>query len=190
MQKVKTAQFLLITILSCYTFLATGQTITIRPNWITINEGALKTPSMNCTNCSYSKDEVHYTYLKKVVEGYCKYTIEREFYTKCSDTESSLIDLWNLDLKTNINSQPAIANGKAYTIFTIIPFRKNNNGEYEKLDSLSLKIQKLNSYQSKKASSTVSSSILSSGEWIKISIAENGIYKVDFSFLQKSGLIT
>ena len=190
MQKVKTAQFLLITILSCYTFLATGQTITIRPNWITINEEALKTPSMNCTNCSYSKDEVHYPYLQKVVEGDCQFTIASEFYTKCSDTESSLIDLWNLDLKTNINSQPAIANGKAYTIFTIIPFRKNNNGGYEKLDSLSLKIQKLNSYQSKKASSTVSSSILSSGEWIKISIAENGIYKVDFSFLQKSGLIT
>ncbi|MEN9331598.1 MAG: hypothetical protein RLZZ94_688 [Bacteroidota bacterium] len=190
MRKVRIVQFLLIIILTCHTLLGIGQTITIRPSWIAFDEYASEKGDLNCSNCSYSKDEFHYPYFQKVIEGNCQFTITNEHYSKCSVTENALIALWDLDFKTTINSQAANASGKSYTIFTIIPFRKSADVGYEKLDSLSLKIQKTNNLSSRKASSSTSNSVLSNGDWIKVSIAENGIYKVDFNFLQKSGLIS
>ena len=103
--------------------------------------------------------------------------------------ESKEIESLNLNYKKTITSQVGLAKGQPYTILTIIPFRKSANGGYEKLDSLSIKIQKTNTTYSSRISATTSNSVLANGEWIKISVAENGIYKVDYSFLQKSGLI-
>jgi len=190
MQKAISSRFVLVIILSCLWSLGAGQTIMISPNWITPIEVSSEKANLNCTNCNYSKDELHYPYLQKVIEGNCQFTIVSNFYSQCSTSENVLIESFNLDFNKTITSQPGISKGQSYTILTIIPFRKSVNGGYEKLDSLSIKIQKNNSSYERGTSTTASNSVLGNGEWIKISVAENGIYKVDYSFLQKSGLLS
>jgi len=190
MKKIIITRFVLIILLTYLSFLGYGQTITIRPNWIAFNEDASEKAILSCSNCNYSKDEFHYPYLEKVIEGNCQYTIVKDFYSQCNAAENKLIESYNLDFKKPIVSQSGTAKGQPYTILTIIPFRKSAVGGYEKLDSLSVKIQKLNSESSRRANTSTTNSVLSTGDWIKISVAENGVYKVDYTFLQKSGLVS
>lgn len=185
MQKAISPRFVLITVLTLLAFLGQSQTITIRPNWIVPGDNSI----LNCSNCNYSSDENHSPFIQKVIEGNCNYTVTNEHYSLCTASESKFIESLNLSFKNSITTQFGTAKGKAYTIFTINLFRKGADGVIEKLDSLSLNIQKASSISNQKTSTTTSNSVLANGEWVKISIAENGIYKVDYSFLQKSGLI-
>lgn len=189
MHKAISTRFVLITLLTFLSFWGQSQTITIRPNWILPSDNSADNSTLNCSNCNYSSDENHHPFIQKVIEGNCIYNITNEYYSFCTASESRLIESLNLDFKNSITTRPGTAKGQPYTIFTIIPFRKGANGSFEKLDSLSISIKKVNTASSQRASTATSNSVLTNGEWIKISVTENGIYKVDYSFLQKSGLI-
>jgi len=189
MQKAISPRFVLFTILTFLAFLGQSQTITIRPNWILQNDNSTNNSIPNCSNCNYSSDEYHHPFIQKVIEGNCTFNVTNEHYSSCTASESRLVESLNLDFNKSIIKQPGTAKGQPYTILTINLFRKGANGGIEKLDSLSLSIQKVSSISNQKTSTTVSNSVLANGEWIKISIAENGIYKVDYNFLQKSSLI-
>jgi hypothetical protein len=68
----------------------------------------------------------------------------------------------------------------------ILPFRINiSTGQIEKLESFTLKIINRATPQLRDSRSNyASSSVLSSGNWYKVAIANNGIYKIDFNFIK------
>lgn len=74
----------------------------------------------------------------------------------------------------------------------LIPIRKNSvNGKYEKLVSFSLEIHPvLNKTQLTPTPlrKYASSSILATGRWYKISVVNDGIYRIDYSFLKEIGI--
>ncbi len=79
----------------------------------------------------------------------------------------------------------------SYTFVHICPIRFNKKtGDYEKLLSYSLKwLAGAQKQQATPASPNfASSSVLGNGTWYKISIAANGIYKIDKAFLTKLGI--
>jgi hypothetical protein len=78
-----------------------------------------------------------------------------------------------------------------FGITSFIPIRKNSiTGKYEKLTSFDLSINHSTSVKSQNRSvqTYASHSVLQSGKWYKIAIANDGIYKLSYSFLASMGI--
>lgn len=75
---------------------------------------------------------------------------------------------------------------KKYFVVSCIPFFKEN-GNWMKINSFKIKVQSKPA-PSVKPKSYVTSSVLSSGDWYKISITNNGVYKLDRTFLASIGV--
>ena len=106
---------------------------------------------------------------------------EQEFILKNWEVKSEFIE--------NINFGRASA--KNCSNLEIFPFRKNASGKIEKLISYTIKWKESN--QNKLNFNEVKfnyaqNSVLSSGKWFKIGIHKNGVYKLDYDFIQKMGV--
>lgn len=80
---------------------------------------------------------------------------------------------------------------KSYGIISFIPIRKNSGtGKFEKLISFELSVTPSTSFKSSLRSARIyaANSVLQSGDWYKIAITSDGIYKLSFSFLQSLGM--
>jgi hypothetical protein len=74
---------------------------------------------------------------------------------------------------------------KAYVSF--VPFRKNPaTGVVEKLESFTLRLIVTPKPQLRAANAYASSSMLSSGNFYKIAVAADGMYKIDFNFVKNT----
>ncbi len=101
-------------------------------------------------------------------------------------------------LLTEINSTvtPVVSisyqNKKAIADFFLVPLRKNPlTGAIEKLISFDISLTPSGSYIAAKktrGSTYTSSSVLATGNWYKISVDKDGIYKIDKAFLQSLGI--
>lgn len=70
-----------------------------------------------------------------------------------------------------------------------IPIRKNpSTGKFERLVSFKVNISSQPVFQAKQLKSTKTTSVLSTGNWHKIAIPNDGVYKIDFDFLQENNL--
>lgn len=111
-----------------------------------------------------------------------------------SEEEKQGIDAdWPGILETfEIKHTTGIGSGIRHNRSEICPLRKNNLGSYDKLISYSIQwkpnfsSEKINSVSSTSAYTT--NSVLSSGNWFKIGITKNGVYKIDKQFLQSMGI--
>ena len=76
-----------------------------------------------------------------------------------------------------------------WTTFCILPFRKKNNS-IEVLDrfTFSAHPEYATRFSARNASTYAANSVLSSGDWYKIGVSKNGIYKMDVAFFEKLGL--
>lgn len=92
----------------------------------------------------------------------------------------------DLKAQTNVTDDE----NKRYAIVNFMPFIRKN-GQIHRVLSFELKLKGGNvSSKSNNAKAFVSNSVLAngSGEWYKISITENGIYKIDKDFLSDLGI--
>lgn len=78
------------------------------------------------------------------------------------------------------------------SLIYILPFRKNtSSGKIEKLVSFRLNITKGPSEAGKKGPLTASfaiNSVLSNGDWYRIAVLNDGIYKIDYEYLNNLGI--
>jgi len=78
---------------------------------------------------------------------------------------------------------------KAFASVTVVPFRKNPvTGNVERLMSFNLQVTPSGMARTQGIRVYADNSVLASGRWYKVSIARNGIYKLDYSFLQSIGV--
>jgi len=91
----------------------------------------------------------------------------------------------------SITTQPSYDQKKPYLVYQFIPIRKNPaSGSYQKLISFELQFKGTDeslrsAYQSR---DYASSSVLSSGNWIKFSLDETGIYRITRDQLTSFGI--
>ncbi|MBI4947733.1 MAG: type IX secretion system sortase PorU [Bacteroidetes bacterium] len=122
-----------------------------------------------------------------------------EQYTPLSDAEKSAINSYDAQTKTYIKSDIKIEvavsmqKKRPYAYVQFIPIRKNEStGTYEKLVSFSIEVLPVmaaNKRISLFAQRTYAlNSVLATGDWYKISVTADGIYKMDYSFFKKLGL--
>ena len=145
---------------------------------------------------SYSYDRtgylpVYFERFKVTAFGDVKVTITNATYEVVEnfdfDTDESLI-------KENFGAEGVltIERKQPFASVTIIPFRENKFlGLYERLISFSIEIivipnnkyNNLNSSSSRKKTASAVS-VLGQGNWYKFSVDADGVYKLDYSFMQ------
>lgn len=90
-----------------------------------------------------------------------------------------------------IQTSVLISEKKMYGVISLIPIRKNPvTNSLEKLVSFELSLTPGISFKSNGRSmrTYASNSVLQNGEWYKVSIASDGIYKLSYTFLQSLGI--
>ncbi|MCS6934590.1 MAG: type IX secretion system sortase PorU [Chitinophagales bacterium] len=85
-----------------------------------------------------------------------------------------------------INARLATERKKHFAHIEIVPFRKNAQGETEKLVSFVLQLHIKPTPQKRGATSYATHSVLASGTWYKLGITAGGIYKIDYNFLKNT----
>ncbi|MBL0328420.1 MAG: type IX secretion system sortase PorU [Bacteroidetes bacterium] len=136
-------------------------------------------------------------YIQKIALSNADYsfntTIINAVFEPLTETEVAIIK--NPGLITSeivVKSVVSIAKKQKYGIVSFIPIRKNaTSGKYEKLVAFDLDVvpSSANAKSQNRAVHTyASNSVLQSGNWYKIGLIKDGIYKLSYSFFQDLGI--
>ena len=106
--------------------------------------------------------------------------------------EISLVEKFKDQISNSIqvNAQVAYEKARPFAIVSFIPFRKNPvTGIYEKLVSFNIAVNEIaGTVRPKSLTSFTQSSVLATGNWYKIGVTRDGIYKLDYNFLKNLGI--
>ncbi len=114
-------------------------------------------------------------------------------FTTLTQQEINLIKKQKVAENVTINANIAYEKGEAYLNYCFSPIRKNpTTGQYEKLVAFEINATPKTTFTSssanQKRSSRAGQSVLSTGNWYKIAVNQDGIYKLDREFFQQMGL--
>ena len=142
-------------------------------------------------NASF-KNHLPYFYKKIALQDNYSYsaTLTNEQYKECSNAEIKLIPAKYINEKININSNVTSERKKPFLCVSFLPFRKNTQtGNIEKLISFNIEIVKNNNVPKQiKKRTYAQNSVLASGNWYKIAVSSDGVYKLTYSDLQNLGI--
>ena len=110
------------------------------------------------------------------------------------EVQNELIDLDTSSIsdKINFSSYQIIdKNGQQKLIVKVLPFIKQNN-KFLRIESFSIVPKQVSSQRKTVARLTDNSttSVLKSGEWYKIKVSKDGVFKLDKNFFTKNGIPT
>lgn len=118
--------------------------------------------------------------------------ITNEVYEPLSSDEAALIDPSVLASNLKIKSRVSVQRFVPFAMVSFYPFVKDNaTGEIKKLVSFSIEIYPISKPVQKNATrSFTTSSVMApgSGDWYKIGVVKNGVYKISYSFLNALGI--
>ena len=118
-------------------------------------------------------------------------TIINPLFEALSDVETAIIkDPALISTEIVVKSVVSIAKKQKYGTVSFIPIRKNRStGKLEKLVAFDLSVVPNSSRVPARAVHTyAANSVLQNGDWYKIGLAQDGVYKLSFSFLQSLGI--
>ncbi|MDF2435736.1 MAG: hypothetical protein K0Q95_112 [Bacteroidota bacterium] len=136
-------------------------------------------------------------YFQKISSGNsfkANISLTNQLFTDLSIDELVLLPKnYNLKNEIDIRIEDLISKKESYTVVSFIPLRRNMlTGKIEKL--ISFKLQVTPSVERKaeenRSPMYAANSVLQSGNWHKISVANDGIFKLDQTFLQSIGMNT
>ncbi len=88
-----------------------------------------------------------------------------------------------------INASVSFKKKQPYSSILILAIRKNSTGQFERLKSFDIDVVTSSNNVNRVASRVyASNSVLANGEWFKIGVVQDGVYKVDYAFLKGLGL--
>ena len=119
-------------------------------------------------------------------------SLNNSIYETLSQDEIALIDPSKITSQFNFQLQKAGIRKQAYLQITFLPIRKNpSNGNIEKLKKFEITLIPQGIKQNKKRSTKAAytnQSVLSSGEWVKISVDTTAIHKITYNQLLDMGI--
>lgn len=104
---------------------------------------------------------------------------------------SKIEGLAQIGSEIDVNASVAYNKKKKISVVSFVPIRKNpSSGQFEKLLSFDLQVvaTDFKSFQPKSTNSFASSSVLASGNWYKVSVNADGVYKLTYEQLQQLGM--
>ncbi|MDQ3190906.1 MAG: type IX secretion system sortase PorU [Bacteroidota bacterium] len=111
-------------------------------------------------------------------------------FQELTQEEMHLVDGLD-DIKGAIKIQTSVGYDKkqAYALVGFVPIQFNNiTGSYEKLISAEINLTYSGNKNSRSVNNYAPNSVLSTGDWYKIGVTKDGIFKIDYDFLKSIGL--
>ena len=108
-------------------------------------------------------------------------------YVACSSSEKKYLKNLFIDSIPQINYVSGISRKKLIIRGEIFPFIKHDE-VYQKLVFAEVDVKFSNQPSARKASSSVDNSVLSSGNWYKIGVNADGIYRLSYQDLEELGM--
>lgn len=83
----------------------------------------------------------------------------------------------------------SVVRKERYSSVFVLPIRKRSDGQYEKLEEFTIRVEELpGTVQVMPPQLRKGSSVLSTGEWHKLRVTNDGIHRLDYSLLSSLGL--
>lgn len=120
-----------------------------------------------------------------VVAGELSVDISHPVYTVSQHIDEASVSF--IKEKAEVKVNLARLQKKPYASVSVLPFRKNPaTGVIEKLESFTLRLTVKPQPQLRSTQAYASTSVLSSGNFYKIAVAAEGMYKVDYKFVKQT----
>jgi len=187
---------LLLTSVFLSTFLLSQENKTIRLDWkASISyglEGEDKSSALNFENAQY---DFSISNVPFYVERYEGLVFDRAFLRNANTVELTEEELSQLNLDAigfefNLKVNSVIIRRQKVSEVKIVPFRKNELGRVEKLISFNLETSEISKGRITRPKSLTfaSQSQLATGEWYKVAVVKEGVFKLTSSFLRNLGV--
>jgi hypothetical protein len=185
-------QLLFLALLLVFSENLLAQEISIRLNWLEpqkVETGSLKLYFEGAIYPEFSNNLPHKS---KRLDGLYNATLSKYTIERLSKEEFQALNS-NFDISSDfkITVEHGISRKQPSTTIYILPIRKNaTTGNFEKLVDYSLFLNPTSSNINQRSAPRIyaANSVLSTGKWAKISLAADGVYKVDYNFLINAGL--
>lgn len=189
--KAKNTRFTLLLLLISVS--AFAQQVPYKLNWATqpktfstVDGKTISVPAFE--NCSFyeSMGNLPVFYHKIDLGAYSEVTAEITGATYSTVNGVDLSGNTNISESIKINTLTSVSKKKASGKIWFVPLRKNpSTGKVEKLETFSLTIKTTPKAQAGAGSrSYVANSVLASGNWYKVAVSTEGIYKIDYDFVK------
>ncbi len=138
------------------------------------------------------KQNIPYYYEKIKIDNNYSYSavITNQQFKECTSAEAAVINSKNISNEITVQSRIAGEKRIPYLCISFVPLRINKaTGKIEKLESFKIELVK----EAKKTSmakkrSYAANSVLANGNWYKIAVTDNGVYKLTYTDLQNLGM--
>ena len=119
------------------------------------------------------------------IAGTVSVQVVNPVYTAVNNVDNASISYITSSLITDANL--TYQKKKPQAFVSVLPFRKNPvSGAIEKLESFTFKLTITPLTRQKSLNTYAANSVLASGNWYKVSVNADGIYKIDYNFLKKT----
>jgi len=151
------------------------------------------------TGCQYGETSSELpVYIKRIklntnTTGFKTEIINPVYQQLSNEERNQLKDLLNIGTEIEANSIINYHKKIPYGLVSFIPIRKNKlTGAYEKLISFDLKTSFEENHVNKKKAQApqqfASNSVLATGDWYKLSLSQNGVYKITYTMMKNMGI--
>lgn len=116
-------------------------------------------------------------------------SISGERFLPMTAAEIALIPVGYTSNTLKINTKTVVENKRNFTELSFIPIRKTGNGNFEKLMSATISVRpKSPKSRTRNTKDYAANSVLSYGNWYKISVSQTGLHKVTYTDLTAMGI--
>lgn len=105
--------------------------------------------------------------------------LENAVYVKCDSNEIAFLEFKDVSSEICLDYHYGIERKHLKIKGELFPFRLNN-GRYEKLLFCNISVYMVNDLITKRATSAIDHSVLSTGKWYKIAVNETGIHQISY----------
>lgn len=140
----------------------------------------------------YAEGEIYYQYIEEVALKYdANLTLVDVQTGSATEKEIAYLKNNNISIPTQAKWKAKVTNGgkKRLLLFSIVPYIQKD-GKIQRITSFTFNQQQIATFSSNKLKSFASESVLKpgSGEWFKIGVTQDGIYKISKQFLAQLGV--
>lgn len=157
----------------------------------TFNDQKIEVPTFDGAAHSHESDFIpHYTGIFTLGKGQRAVAVQLEVmeYTPLpSRPLASITSSQNFESE-RLNWTNGEEKGKAVLLIDYVPLRQNSKGGVDRIEKVKVKVTQAPAMQARAKSGFVTNSVLSEGDWYKIGVVQDGVHRIDRSFLQSMGI--
>ncbi|MEZ4889900.1 MAG: hypothetical protein R2779_04820, partial [Crocinitomicaceae bacterium] len=134
----------------------------------------------------YAEGEIYYQFIEEVAPKYdANLTLVDVQTGSATEKEIAYLKNNNISIPTQAKWKAKVTNGgkKRLLLFSIVPYIQKD-GKIQRITSFTFNQQQIATFSANKVKSFASESVLKpgSGEWFKIGVTQDGIYKISKQF--------